>query len=102
VSPFQNLVPYDMGMTMMSMTQQYEWAEGVIRELDDAYPAQPIHIQFYAGMHYIRPLVKYLPERLGFWTWENPLVGKDLFQRLAWLKENLHAIQERPSKIQSL
>jgi hypothetical protein len=99
VSPYQLLTPYDKCITQMSATQQYEWGERVIRELDDAYPNQPLHIQFFAGMHYIRPIVKYLPERLGFWTWENPLIGKDLFRRLSWLKENLIAIQERQTEI---
>jgi hypothetical protein len=38
--------------------------------------------------------MKTLPDRWGYWTWENPLAGKDLFTRIRWLKEKTVALQE--------
>jgi len=94
LSPHDRLSPYDRWMNRLTQEEKEIWAADVINSLDDAYPDTRIHILFFAGMTYIRPLVPHLRDRLGYWTWENPLINKGLFQRLSWLKENLHAVQE--------
>lgn len=102
ISPYQTIPPYDELMNLKSPEEKAAWGKAVVTYLDHEYPNTRIHIMFYAGMMYIRPIAKYLPARLGFWTWENPLVGKDLFQRIRWLKEKNDALQERQTQVSDL
>jgi hypothetical protein len=97
ISPYQCIAPYDMSMVMKSPAEKAAWGRAVCIALEHEYPRTKLHLTFYAGMQYIRPIEQFLPERLGFWTWENPLEGQGLFKRNRWLKEKLDALQERPS-----
>jgi hypothetical protein len=92
ISPFQRIAPYDVVMPQKTIPEQYIWGRDVVAELRTLYPMTRIHIVFYAGMQYIRPIMKTLPEEKHYWTWENPLAGKDLFTRIRWLKEKLDAL----------
>ena len=86
VDPFRLLAPYDMMMTQMTITEQAEWGHNVVAALKAAYPLTPINIVFYAGSMYVNPVVAALEPELGYWTYEDPLKGRDLFQRIRWFK----------------
>lgn len=86
VEPTHRLAPYDYTMTQMLMSEQREWGINVVRALKVAYPLTPLRIIFYAGGHYVRPVVDALQPELGYWDYIDPLQGLDLFQRLAWFK----------------
>lgn len=86
VHPYQTLAPYDMVITQMTMTEQREWGQNVVRSLKGAYPLTAIHITFYAGGLYVQPIVEALQPELGYWTYEDPLHGMDLFERLRFFK----------------
>ena len=86
VDPFQLLAPYDMGMTQMLMSEQREWGRQIVLSLRAAYPLTPLRIIFYAGAHYVRPVAAALESEKDYWTYEDPLKGMNLFQRLAWFK----------------
>ena len=90
VPPYQVLEPYDLSFPKMFFHEHDEWAQRVYSDLFTCYPMTPLHIVFYAGQQYIRPLVPYLDEQRGYWTWENPLEGLDLFARLKWFRERRH------------
>jgi len=86
VSPYQRLAPYDMVMTQMLMSEQREWGRNVVSALKSSYPMTPIRLIFYAGSHYVRPVLAALEPELGYCSYEDPLKGLDLFKRLAWFK----------------
>ena len=86
VDPYQLLAPYDMVMTQMTMSEQREWGHNVVFALKAAYPLTPVHIIFYAGGLYVRPVIAALQSELKYWTYTDPLQGLDLFKRLAWFK----------------
>lgn len=86
VAPHQELEPYDLSMTKMFISDQRIWGERVVDELRTAYPLMPIRIIFYAGQHYVRPILAAMTPDLRYWTFENPLEGLDLFARMRWFR----------------
>jgi hypothetical protein len=87
VQPFQYLEPYNMTFSRMFIHEHDHWGQRVVSDIFTNYPMTPLRIVFYAGQQYIRPFLKWSAHQMGYWTWENPLEGLDLFQRLAWFRE---------------
>ena len=86
VEPSRKLAPYDMSMTQLVASERRDWGRRVVASLKAAYPLTPIRIVFYAGGSYTRPIVEALNAEASYWSYEDPMKGLDLFQRLAWLK----------------
>jgi hypothetical protein len=87
VDPSTRLEPYDYSMAQMFVSAQRAWGVRVLTELKAAYPLTPLRIIFYAGQHYIRPIMEAVTVETSYWTFKNPLEGMDLFERLRWLKQ---------------
>jgi hypothetical protein len=75
-----------MVMTQFLLSEQSAWGRRVVADIKEAYLLTPLHLVFYAGMQYIRPILQWIPPELGYWTYENPLEGLDLFARIRWFK----------------
>jgi len=87
IFPDDRIAPYDLCMTQVPISKQSEWGRNVVAGLKEIYLLTPIHLVFYAGQQYIRPILAHLEAEQGYWTWENPLEGLDLFERVTWFKE---------------
>lgn len=92
VAPHQRLAPYDFTMTQMFISDQRKWGVRILTELKAAYPLTCLRVIFYAGQHYVRPIMDAITNETNYWTFENPLHGLDLFERLAWFKTHWEAI----------
>ena len=97
VEPTNRLSPYDFTMTQMLISEQIAWGRAVVHALKAHYPLTPLRITFYAGQQYIRPVMRAVGDspagELNYWSFEDPLKGLDLFERLAWFKEQ-HAVSQ--------
>lgn len=89
VPPHQMLAPYDCSMAQLLPTERAEWGRQVVGELLAFYPLTRLVIVFLAGMSYIRPILEAIPDQLGYWSYEMPLKGLDLFGRFRWFKAHL-------------
>ena len=83
VEPHTRLAPYDKTLNAMSATEQREWAEKVLRQLE-WHLDEVEQITFLAGRHYREFLSPKLQER-GL-TVEIPMEGLKIGEQLAWLK----------------
>lgn len=90
-APHERIAPYDMVMAQLLISEQSNWGHRVVADLKECYLLTPLHIVFYAGMQYIRPILMWIGPELGYWTYENPLEGMGLFERIRWFKEQEHA-----------
>jgi hypothetical protein len=88
VAPDQMLAPYDFSMVQIRPSEHINWGRKILRDLLAAYPMRRLHIVFYAGMQYIRPINQAITDEHRYWTFENPLEGLDLFERIRWFKAN--------------
>lgn len=97
LSPWDRIAPYEFSMTKMFVSEQRQWGLRVVRALKALYPLTRLRITFLAGRHYIRPIVGALTEQdRQYWTFDDPLMGLDLFQRNRWLKKKLDALVGPP------
>jgi hypothetical protein len=87
VDPSKLLAPYDYSMAQMFISDQRRWGVRILTELKAEYPLTPLRIIFYAGQHYVRPIMEAVTVELDYWSFENPLKGMDLFERLRWFKK---------------
>lgn len=86
VAPHQVISPYDLSITRLLLSEQDDWGRQVVDGLFFAYPLTPLHLVFYAGYQYVRPILSAASGQEAYWTWETPLEGLDLFARLRWFQ----------------
>lgn len=86
VPPHRRLAPYDWSLMMMAPSQHIVWGRKILDDLLVAYPMRRLNIVFYAGELYIRPIMRAIHDEDRYWTFDNPLRGMDLFQRIRWFK----------------
>jgi hypothetical protein len=82
VMPTQAIAPYDMTLAKMSAAERRAWADRVRGQLQIAFPPGA-HFVVLAGKHYLAALHGSGP---GF-TYEDPLKGMQIGERLRFLKE---------------
>lgn len=87
VNPFSLLAPYDFSMVKLAPSKHLEWGRRVLADLRTAYPLTRLNITFYSGQQYIRPIMRAVTDEFAYWTFENPLDGLDMFERISWFKE---------------
>lgn len=88
IAPYEEIETYDLCMVQLPKSAQEEWGHNIVATLQELYLLTPLHIVFYAGMQYIRPILHAIGPELGYWTYENPLEGMDLFARIKWFKSH--------------
>lgn len=88
LDPYSQVVPYDYSMAELPPEKHIWWGRRVLWDLRTAYPMRRLKIVFYAGQQYIRPIMRAVTAEANYWTFEDPLKGLDLFQRIRWFKEN--------------
>ena len=98
ISPYDRIAPYDVTMADKSKDEIEAWGAEAVGTLTALYPMTRLHLVFFAGIRYIKPLVAPLEKKNGYWTWENPLESMDMFKRIKWLKGQLNGIQERQAQ----
>jgi hypothetical protein len=87
VDPNSMLTPYDFSMVQLAPSKHLAWGRKVLDDLKVAYPMVRLKIVFYAGEQYIRPIMRAIHDEAAYWTFENPLEGLDLYQRIRWFKD---------------
>ncbi len=87
VDPYAMLAPYDFSMVQIPPSKHLAWGRNILNSLKAEYPMRRLKIVFYAGQQYIRPIMRSIVDEDRYWTFENPLEGKDLFQRIGWFKQ---------------
>lgn len=88
LSPFALIPPYDLSMAQLPPQKHFEWGKRVLASLRTEYPMQRLRIVFYAGKQYIRPITKMITDEDRYWTFENPLDGLDMYERIRWFKDH--------------
>ncbi|TAL42050.1 MAG: hypothetical protein EPN91_09290 [Salinibacterium sp.] len=88
LNPFTKVDPYDFSMVQLPPDKHLAWGQRVLYTLRIAYPMQRLRVVFYAGQQYIRPIMKAVTDEDCYWTFVDPLMGLDLFQRIRWFKDN--------------
>lgn len=88
LDPYVHIAPYDMTMVEILPDRHIEWGRQVLADLKAAYPLQRLAITFYAGQQYVRPIMRAITDETAYWTFNNPLEGMGLFERLKWFKAN--------------
>lgn len=86
VDPFTHLPPYDYSMINIPQSQRMQWGIGVVGELMELYPMLHLDIVFFAGKSYVDPIIDAGSIQDGYWAYENPLKGLDIFARMRWFK----------------
>lgn len=94
ICPYRVTEPYDFAMSQRTSEGREAWGNEVVSCLNAEYPMTRLHLVFYAGMQYVKPVMRALPEKKPYWTWENPLDHMDMFQRIRWLKQQQDQHQE--------
>lgn len=87
VDPYTHLVPYDFSMVQLPPTRHLAWGKKVLDDLRAAYPMTRLKVIFYAGQQYVRPIMRAITDESAYWTFSNPLAGLDMFERIAWFKD---------------
>lgn len=84
--PHARIAPYDLCIQRLLPSERKEWGNRVVGELLASYPLQPLDIIFLAGNAYVEPVLEAIPSQVAYWTYDEPLKGMDLFERLRWFK----------------
>jgi len=88
VDPYAMLAPYDFSMVQIPPSQHVVWGKRILNDLKAAYPMRRLRIVFYAGQQYVRPIMRAITDEDRYWTFEDPLKGLDLFERIRWFKQH--------------
>jgi hypothetical protein len=86
VEPYAPLPPYDYSMINIPQSKRLEWGMGIVGDLVDLYPMLHLDIVFFAGQDYVDPVIEAGGVQDGYWAYETPLKGLDLFARMRWFK----------------
>jgi hypothetical protein len=92
LSPHEEVDPYDFSMTKMLPHHRSEWGEKVVSILLMQYPMTKLSIVFLAGRQYVDPVFKAALTEGVAWNMADPLVGMDLWERIAYLKERTDVV----------
>jgi hypothetical protein len=88
VAPHEQLAPYDYDLATARPETRAAWGGRVVGQLLTAYPLTHLVITFFAGRHYVDPIIASASEENVPWEFETPLAGLDLFQRINWYKQH--------------
>lgn len=80
-------MPYDKSIIKLTTAERITWGERIINSLIALFPTMNVNFHILAGTGYSVPVIN-AAEREGFlWTFEEPLKGLMLGQRLRWFKD---------------
>jgi hypothetical protein len=87
----QKLKPYDLTLKEFNKEEKEKWGEKVYQEMKSrGLNLEKDTFIFLAGNEYIKPLLKYIPEK----NIETPMDGRRFGERLKWLNSQLNKLQE--------
>lgn len=73
----------------LSETDRMLWGRRVVNALIGQFPHDTLDITFYAGSMFVEAIDRAIREENLFWTTQDPLCGLDLWDAIAWFKEQL-------------
>jgi basic membrane lipoprotein Med (substrate-binding protein (PBP1-ABC) superfamily) len=85
------LAPYDKTLKEMPKEEKEAWGEKVLEQMKKSgiNPEKDRFI-FLTGTEYMKPLLKYIPEKHT----EMPMEGKRMGERMKWLNQQIQGIKE--------
>lgn len=86
IPPYEEIAPYDFSINQMLIHERQAWGRKIVSDLSTFYHMRRLHVIFYAGQAYIKPIMDSASHQESYWTFENPLKGMDLFARLSWFR----------------
>jgi hypothetical protein len=95
VQPCDLIAPYNFSIAHLRYSEHAIWGQHVVTALLALYPLTRLHLRFFVGRAYIRPILQSLSSHAGYWTWEEPLDGLDLFERFKWFEDQRQSGDEQ-------
>ncbi len=101
--PDREVAPYDLALTSLDREAREGWARAIVGELAvylpglgwrpgrAGRPGSPVTLELHAGVAYTAPLMG-CPVSRESWTWEAPLAGLEVGQRLSWYRRAREAV----------
>ncbi len=89
LKPDDRVESYNYSILDLGLSKRHGWGRGVLFHLQTLFPrAMRLEFILLAGAGYVSPIVDGAErERLEAWTFDDPMRGLGLFERMKWLAE---------------
>ncbi len=81
------VLPYDRSMIELNTARRQEWGQRVVAALAPLFTMMRVNFDVFAGMLYAEPLIVAVHQNGWPWTFNEPLEGLMIGERLRWFKE---------------
>ena len=93
------LAPYDKTLKEMPADEKEKWGQIVIKQMQkEGLDLQNDKFIFLTGTEYMKPLLKYIPEK----NISTPMEGLRLGERMQWLKAQISKLMEVFKRVKNL
>ena len=85
--PDDRVASYDFCLHDLRLSDRHRWGAGVVYHLQTLFPtSMRLEFVLLAGAAYVRPILDAARSaRLSAWSFEDPMAGMGLLQRMSWL-----------------